>query len=755
MNLAILLHPWFAAALVAVLLAVFIHTYVFPLQYLFHLRYQILTALALAAYPWLAGRLFPEMLGNTLVLTNGVQVFVVAFLAILLAWVVMYTTFLLLLHRERLIKTREAVHPGWLPAAWRTWSERLGEWLALVRQALARWRNLVFALLALPLILAIHQASSAIPWYERVAGVAAAVVLAVLGDRLTSLVARRRAEQRKQAAQQRAAAPAAEGGQQRPLERLAASLPPGLAEGFLTAPAGNITGGVRPANISHSGATGYMALTLIVYGLGYLLLNPARPNPIQAGVPALAYVLLLLIMAGWTLSFLAFFFDYFRIPVVLLIVLLSFWNAQLVDTDHYYELASSGTGGGALTLQKLVDVWAANHQDDDDPIVVVTASGGGVASAVWTTQVLTGIQRRLTELGREGGIPDLGERFGRAILFMAGASGGSVGLMYYVNAFQNGAPPPAEMFAQIVDAAAAPSLAATAWGIAYTDIWSSLTPAFLPRTFVRDRGWAMEQNWAARLRQPPATLGGWRHDILNGAWRPAVVFNATIVEDGGLMLLTPVQAPPSAAYGATYYEELYGGYDIGVATAARLSATFPYVSPIARPIYDGVVAAPGMEGRHFHLADGGYHDNFGTVPALIWLKEVVAPYAAAHGRKILIVEIRLSPPDAAPSSSKEKVAWLYSLAGPPITLLNIWSRTQVNRDGLDYALLASAFQGRAAIKKITFFPLQSGCPSAIIPLSWQISAAQQEALFCMWDKTTNRTEKVLEMMRFFLEPVTH
>jgi hypothetical protein len=383
--------------------------------------------------------------------------------------------------------------------------------------------------------------------------------------------------------------------------------------------------------------------------------------------------------------------------------------------------------------------------------VVVTAGGGGIASAVWTTQVLTGIQQRLTELGREANIPDLGERFGRAILFMTGASGGSVGVMYYVDAFQDGAPPSADMLPQIVNAAAAPSLAATAWGIAYTDIWSSLAPAFLPRSFVRDRGWAMEQNWASKLRQPPATLGSWRRDILNDHWRPAVVFNATIVEDGGLMLLTPVQALPRTGYGATYYQELYDGYDISVATAARMSATFPYVSPIARPIYDGAPAAPGLEGRHFHLADGGYHDNFGTVPALIWLNEVVAPLAAQQGRKILIVEIRLSAPDAAPTSSKENVAWLYSIAGPPITLLNIWSRTQVDRSGLDYALLASAFQERVEIQRVTFYPLQAGCPATVIPLSWQISSAQQDALFCMWDKTPNRTEKVLEIMRFFSE----
>src|SRR5690606_7920727 len=52
-------------------------------------------------------------------------------------------------------------------------------------------------------------------------------------------------------------------------------------------------------------------------------------------------------------------------------------------------------------------------------------------------------------------------------------------------------------------------------------------------------------------------------------------------------------------------------------TAARLSATFPYVTPAARPelSISGKTDAVARR-RSFHLIDGGYYDNYGVAAAL-------------------------------------------------------------------------------------------------------------------------------------------
>ena len=64
--------------------------------------------------------------------------------------------------------------------------------------------------------------------------------------------------------------------------------------------------------------------------------------------------------------------------------------------------------------------------------------------------------------------------------------------------------------------------------------------------------------------------------------------------------------------------------DIRIATAARLSASFPYVSPAARPTSDSDSAlTDGEPGRYTrtHVVDGGYFDNSGLCALTEWLQE--------------------------------------------------------------------------------------------------------------------------------------
>ena len=53
--------------------------------------------------------------------------------------------------------------------------------------------------------------------------------------------------------------------------------------------------------------------------------------------------------------------------------------------------------------------------------------------------------------------------------------------------------------------------------------------------------------------------------------------------------------------------------DIAIATAARLSAAFPFVSPAARPKPRSTRLQPFPQGaENLHLVDGGYFDNSGS-----------------------------------------------------------------------------------------------------------------------------------------------
>src|SRR5206468_4234525 len=129
-------------------------------------------------------------------------------------------------------------------------------------------------------------------------------------------------------------------------------------------------------------------------------------------------------------------------------------------------------------------------------------------------------------------------------------------------------------------------------------------------------------------------LSTWRARAAAGQ-QPAVIFNATVPETGQRYLITnfaapdfsrqarklaDIDLPPEQA--AVAFDRSFPDHDLRVTTAARLSATFPLVTPVARPRIDD------DRSRVFHAADGGYYDNYGVASAIEWLRD-------AHVEKLL------------------------------------------------------------------------------------------------------------------------
>jgi hypothetical protein len=291
------------------------------------------------------------------------------------------------------------------------------------------------------------------------------------------------------------------------------------------------------------------------------------------------------------------------------------------------------------------------------------ASGGGITASLWTAQVLTGLQKAL------------GDDFPNAINLISAVSGGTVGAMYYVDAFTPDAPPNDTALAKIVEVAGQSTLEHAAWGLIYPDFAQML---FWPRVpFVQgvvDRGWAMERAWDRRLGEIAVVngqeytktrmLGDWVAGVEAG-WRPAVTFNATEAETGERFLFSSATIPPY--YPTRTFYNAFPDFDLSVATAARMASTFPYVTPLARAAFSKdeleeianklgtameLPALPPDTGtrivrvgspqnvENWNLADGGYFDNDGTVTALEWLKMILEE--TSHPKRIILVQILAS-----------------------------------------------------------------------------------------------------------------
>lgn len=520
-----------------------------------------------------------------------------------------------------------------------------------------------------------------------------------------------------------------------PAMRSPKPLPPEPVEGTLA------HGYVNPATNrfrpGHLMGASFFAITASLYALGFFLLRPDRGS-----MPALGYVLLILMLAGWALPGISFFLDRYRVPVLLPLLALSWISSQVFDTDHYYRLLAPKVlpGPGTIGAPPKVVVPSvssgeafraaeAKNPEPGHPVVVVATTGGGITAALWTTRVLTSLQR------------EIGPDFSRSIRLISSVSGGSVGTMYFLDGFTPQGPPAVADLDRIVAASGKPSVDAAAWGLAYPDLWRIFFGFLLIRDKTLDRGWALERAWRGHLRSPDATLADWGRGTAAG-WLPAAVLNSTASETGEQFLLTPLGW--DHPWKGRFFSTTYPTRDLHVTTAARLSATFPWVSPMTRARdVNGRPAAPG-----FHLADGGYFDNFGVVSVVNWLRSLPeGQWGELKQRGLLLVLIRAFPdnPESAGPRARQRQGWLWSAVGPLLTMYNVRTSAQSSTGDVELALAQKVLACNGVNNLQVVFQLQRSSP-----LSWKLTEEEKRAILAGWDDQRNRES--LEAARKFFSP---
>jgi hypothetical protein len=356
-------------------------------------------------------------------------------------------------------------------------------------------------------------------------------------------------------------------------------------------------------------------------------------------------------------------------------------------------------------------------------LTVVAVDGGGIQAAAWGAKVLTELERQWPG-------------FHRSARFISSVSGGSVGTMYFVNALRPDRDPSGSELDAVMTNATRGSLSEAGWGLAYPDVWRTLVPIVFYR-FQKDRGWAIEQAWRRSFPDPPPTLGSWTAGVREG-WRPAISLNATGVESGQRFSFGTFLPPDSWHLGTM--TNTYPSYDIDVPTAARLSATFPYVTPIA-------TAEPGPGIPAWHYADGGYYDNTGMGVAMRWLD------AAMYGHEpefqntvVLFIRIRSSPTPA--EATPRNHAWPYDVIGPIKTLMSVRTAGQRERAETELDFLQRLWCRRGVdIRKFEFafeLPIPGAKPGQEMmrdpPLSWQLTSREVQDLTAAWETPGNQRE---------------
>jgi len=425
------------------------------------------------------------------------------------------------------------------------------------------------------------------------------------------------------------------------------------------------------------------------------------------------------------LCLLTFFFDRYRVPLVLFLILVVTSASYLNTSDHTFD-ATSVSEEKVDNLLSPKEVLARSSSR----VIVVAAAGGGIQASGWTAQVLA----KLTDE-----IPD----FRKRITVVSGVSGGSVGALFYLASYPHEWSP--EVSRQVREQATSSLLEDVGWGLVYPDLHGLLLP-FNPWGKM-DRGRALEQ----ALKRNLGDISGTKMlDLASrvGKDLPVIILNATLTNKASPIVFTNSRFPDPAADSKHQrnIRSLWNDYrlDARIETAARISATFPYISPAARP--EGL---PGMDA----FVDGGYFDNSGLYSLMAWLGQAsegpidALPSGGAPRnpkREVLILMIDAFPEPSAQRDQLVNLQWYDQLLLPMTTVIGVRSSGQQARIEYEYPLFERSIANAIKVSAIRFrYTPSPRCALEPPPLSWRLTEQEKNCLDEGWSEPGVRKSRSL------------
>jgi hypothetical protein len=476
----------------------------------------------------------------------------------------------------------------------------------------------------------------------------------------------------------------------------------------------------------------FLAALLLV---GYVVVHLVRDR-----LPALVVVCVFvaLVFALW--GFLAFYFERSRLALGFVAALLAVALvptlrdrkiAGLPEVDLPASAAEFATRSPAspplLDDCRVLANWTRRFTPDaKPPLVLVAASGGGVRAATWAAAVLARLERDLAD-------------FPAHVRLITGASGGMLGAGAWV--------------AGLVPSAGRPRPPDTASPLPSNIAHDSLTPLLRELLVVTgDRGRALETAWEQATGGDIAHPFSWLRPGEDAGWLPSMVYAPMLVEDGRQLLisnlelgsLTRNRGPLLSGLAGSDNQVLSvtglqmfrlfpdGAARLKISTAARLNATFPYIT--------NAVELPTRPLRR--AVDAGYYDDYGGSLAGRWLYQH-AGWLLHNTSGVLLIQIRDRKGEVARKSIRDVREHgrnvLSPLSAPIEGILQSWASSMAFRDDDLIEVVAKRFSERGGANG--FFATAAIEFVDQAPLSWTLSSDERARLLKILDRPDEDTNR--------------
>ena len=152
--------------------------------------------------------------------------------------------------------------------------------------------------------------------------------------------------------------------------------------------------------------------------------------------------------------------------------------------------------------------------------------------------------------------------------------------------------------------------------------------------------------------------------------------------------------------------------------------------------------------RAYHIADGGYFDNFGVMTAVDFIREILPAIAdVKNPARVLPIEIRAG--DSTTRAPARAGGFRMEVLGPIDTLMAVRTTSQLERNNVALQLLRQASGSGLVVLPSAVFELRTE-----VPLSWNLARNEEQRICWYWRAQCDHNRRALLQVAEFLDTST-